>query len=349
MDSARSGNSAPYKIAIEVVRQLLQVGTERGLPVQQLLAEVNLDLSPLPDQPAYIDGRVVEQLLAFGLRQLQDPLPGLLVSRWQAMHVFGLVGLLVQTTATVGSLMETIIRVEPLLGDVGITRLRREPGTVHLVWDCRFTDPYVRFHAADFVLAAQAWGILTAARPGMRVLDAVHLQHPAPDDPALLQRYLDAFGCPVYFNQPEYRLVLPREVLDLPLPSADPQLHAVLEGHARRLLAERSSMQTLVDLARSRLHQLLQAGDASRERLADVLGMSSRTLHRRLEEAGSSYRGLLDDLRLEQARELLRDETLGVQEVALRAGFAEPNSFTRWFRQRTGIAPSEFRQQLRQE
>lgn len=338
----------PYKVAIDLVRQFIAAGTELGLPVEDLLARHGLTLAPLPDDPAFMAGPVFERILALGLRQLQDPLPGLVVAQRRIGTVFGLAGFLVQVSSTVGVLLETLMQVEPLAGDTGLTRLERDPGLLRLTWDCRFTDPYVREHAAIFTLAGYGWALLSAGKPGVRVLEAVHFRHAAPADPLQLRRYLTHFGCPVYFGQARNELLLAPSALELPLPSADPALYQVLEQHARKLMLERRNTPPFADLARSQLHQLLQAGEPSRERLAEALGMTGRTLHRKLQEAGTSYRELLDALRLDRARELLRDGGVSVQEVAQRAGFDESGSFARWFRQATGQTPSDFRAALLQ-
>lgn len=333
----------PYKVAIDLVRQFIAAGIELGLPVDELLARHGLVVAPLPDDPAFMAGPVFERILSLGLRQIQDPLPGLLVAQRKIATVFGLAGFLVQVSSTVGVLLETMVQVEPLAGDSGITRLEREPGIVRLTWDCRFTDPYVRHHAADFTLAGYAWAVLSAGKPGVKVLEAVHFRHEAPADPMQLRRYLSHYGCPVYFGQPRNELLLCPAALELPLPSADPALYQVLEQHARKLMLERRNAPPFADLARSQLHQLLQAGEPSRERLAEVMGMTGRTLHRKLQEAGTTYRALLDELRLERARELLRDPQLAIADVAAHAGFDETASFTRWFKALTGTTPSDFR------
>lgn len=334
----------PFKVSLELVRQFLQMGHELGLPVEELMARNGDELRPLPDQPAFVAGPLFEQLLATGLRLLQDPLPGLSLAQRRIATVFGLTGFLLQTSSTLGVLLETLIRVEPLVGDTGLTRVEHGPEGVRLSWDSRFSDPYVRDHAADFILAGFAWAVQLAGRPGTGVITAVRIRHAAPADPLLLRRYLTTFGAPVYFGQPENALELAPAALALTLPSADPQLYEMLEAHARKLIEERRNTPALVDLARSRLHQLLQEGEASRERLAESLGITGRTLHRKLAEAGTSYRELLDALRLDRARALLREPALSIQEVAERAGFDEGASFTRWFRAVAGMTPSEYRQ-----
>ncbi len=342
-------SNSNHKVAADLIRQVLTFAREHGLDVDQLMAQHAIGLETLPGEPAYISGQLVERLLAIGMPLMPDPLPGLFAGKAQMGALFGLAGFLVQTASTVGAVLETITHVEPLIGDTGNTRLCYEPGEAHIVWDCHFTNAYVRHHVADFIFCVYSWGISLTNRSGADLIRSVHFQHAPPSDPALVERYIEMFGCPVYFDQAENRIILPASVLDLPLPSADPALHEVLKMHAKKVLEERKNDVSLANLARSRLHQLINQGTASKENLADALHMSGRTLQRKLQEAGTSYRELFDELRLERARMLLRDSSITVQQVAEHAGFDEHNSFTRWFRQQTGAAPSEYRQRLTAE
>jgi AraC-like DNA-binding protein len=78
------------------------------------------------------------------------------------------------------------------------------------------------------------------------------------------------------------------------------------------------------------------------QQAADLLGMSRRTLQRRLEESDLSYRVLLDDTRRQLAECYLRDPKRQAKEISIVLGFAEQSSFTRAFRRWTGVAPSQF-------
>lgn len=340
-------DSDDFRVASEVMRQLLQISREHAVPVDALLQQEGITLTDLPAQPGFMSGKLVERIARLGIEHTPDPLAGLNASRWQITSIFGLAGFLVQTASTVGSLIDTLVRAEPLVGDAGLTRLRLEHDQAHLTWDCRFRDPLVRFHAADFILGCYAWGLNTAvSQPAQRILSAVHLFHPAPDDSSLVQRYIDIFDCPVYFDQPECMLVFPAEHLSLPLSGADPALHEILSAHADTLLAARNPQARFIDLARSRLYALWQQGEANRDQLAAALHVSERTLHRRLSEAGLSYRQLFDELRQQKARALLRDPAIPISTIADTIGFDEPASFSRWFQQQAGMKPSEFRRSL---
>lgn len=282
------------RVAVARVQQCLRLAHALGLPLETAAAGAGLALAPLPEAPDYVDGTTVEQLLALGLRLLDDPLPGLAAAAQRGAGAFSLADFQLQEARTVGTLLAMLIRQEPQDGDLVRTHLHLLPPAPRLGWNGAFADAFVREHMADFMLATYAGLVAGAAGPGLRVVQAVHLRHAAPAA-ALRRRYPDAFGCAVYFGQPDDALLLAPHALDLALPSADPALSSVLARGPRR--PARGPQPRLLDLARTLLHALLADGSASREGLAAQLGVHPRTLHNKLVEAGTSYRELLDELR----------------------------------------------------
>lgn len=333
----------PPRVSLERARQFLQLCRALGLPLDDALARAGLALAPLPEAPGFVGGALFERVLATGLRLVDDPLPGLALAQRQGGGAFTRADFLLQDARTVGALFATLIRIEPLAGDLGRTRLRQHGDELRLRWDSGLQDAFVRDQVADFLLATWAGLVFAAARPGLRVIEAVHFRHDGPPALPLLHRYLDTFACSVYFGQPDDSLLLAPHALDLLLPGADPGLAGLLERAARKPAPPRRPQPRLLDQARTLLHQLLVEGQASRERLAARMGIHPRTLHNKLVEAGTSYRELLDDLRLVIARNFLRDSPLAIHEVAERVGFDGGGTFARWFRQMTGASPSEYR------
>jgi len=98
-----------------------------------------------------------------------------------------------------------------------------------------------------------------------------------------------------------------------------------------------------VRLVQETITALLPAGYPAIERTAGALGCSPRTLQRRLHEAGITYGELADRVRAEAARDLLEDPGVRIYRIASALGFADPSSFSRFFRRMTGVAPREFR------
>ena len=124
-----------YKVAIDVVRQVLAFGREQGIPVDDIMSEYDFAIEALPGEPAYMSGPDVQKLLAVGFSLLPDPLPGLYAAKGQLASLFGLSAFVLQTSSTVGSMLQRLLQLEPLIGDTGLTKLSHEPGEVQLLRD----------------------------------------------------------------------------------------------------------------------------------------------------------------------------------------------------------------------
>ena len=163
--------------------------------------------------------------------------------------------------------------------------------------------------------------------------------HRAPRDSRDHERF---FGAPLRFATGENALVLPAALLDLPCHRNDPSLLSLLDRYAADRLGE-SQGTTFADRARAALSEDLQSGNVTAHRLAARLKVSVRTLHRTLAAESTSYRQLLDKLRLDLAERHLLDDRLSVAEVAFLVGFSELSAFHRAFKRWTGHTPATFR------
>ncbi|MNE68944.1 Transcriptional activator NphR [compost metagenome] len=139
--------------------------------------------------------------------------------------------------------------------------------------------------------------------------------------------------------------MVPQELLDHPLRQADAGLLRTLEEHALALLAGLDDEEPLPLRVKNALRQLLKDGLPRKERVAEHFGMTLRTLQRHLQQAGSSYQQILDELRQELASHYLLHSELPIQDIAQYLGFSEPRSFHRSFKGWTGMTPGEFRQE----
>ena len=163
----------------------------------------------------------------------------------------------------------------------------------------------------------------------------VRLTRPAPERPT---RHARLFGAPVAFGCAASALDVPAEAWRARLETADPLLQETL-----RQLAERIGLggagSDLELAVRARLRTLLPDGRGEAEAVARSLGLSGRTLHRRLSAAGRTFRQVLETFREAEAERLLSSGTLPLGEVALRLGFADQTSWNRAFRRWKGMSP----------
>jgi AraC-like DNA-binding protein len=108
-------------------------------------------------------------------------------------------------------------------------------------------------------------------------------------------------------------------------------------------LKARTSERSLVSSVRGAVADALPDGQPSKSRIARRLGMSERTLHRRLAEQGESFQDLVTRARREAAESLLRSGDHNLADVAFLTGFSDQSAFTRAFKRWTGETPAAFR------
>jgi AraC-like DNA-binding protein len=170
----------------------------------------------------------------------------------------------------------------------------------------------------------------------------VRLQRAGSDHAQALQR---ALGCPVRLGAVQDALVFPCAALEWSQQSGDPTLHAVLRRQADDQLATVPGPRSVRDRVVREIRRGLANGQEVREGpLAQSLGVSPRTLRRRLREEGSSFARLLDDVRREVALGQLSGPRPPIAELASQLGFSGVPAFYRAFKRWTGRTPADFRE-----
>ncbi|WP_071675109.1 AraC family transcriptional regulator [Nioella nitratireducens] len=162
-----------------------------------------------------------------------------------------------------------------------------------------------------------------------------------PGDPARLARFL---GTEVTYGN-EGGLLWSDEVARLPLISHDDDLWAMFEPHLQSAMVESGPTRSTAKRVRAALVEMLPAGRATSGALASHLGMSTRSLHRRLKQEGESFQSVLNATRTELSLHYLRQQDISIEEISYLLAFRDPNSFYRAFRGWTGMTPGEIRGQ----
>lgn len=152
------------------------------------------------------------------------------------------------------------------------------------------------------------------------------------------------FGCPVRFGAGENEIVLHRGDLARPIRSADNRLLTLLRRYCEDVLARHAERAPpVVERVERIIADGLPHGDVSLSGVASQLGMSTRSLTRRLAEHGTSFKVLVENLRRDLALRYLEGSTLGLMEIAFLLGYSEVSSFTHAFKRWTGKTPSSVR------
>ena len=198
--------------------------------------------------------------------------------------------------------------------------------------------------ASEFAIGTLLRGLRFVTRS--RLSDAmVRLRHAAPVDAALAEKILHA---PVEWTCDRDAVVGPRSWLQLPIAGADLELLDVLRDHANSLLAERKAQSDMSIVARVERIVLprLARGSIDAGAIAAELGMSTRTLTRKLGATGTSFAAVVDGLRCELAKRYVRSQEFSLKQTAHLLGFSEPAAFNRAFRRWTGRSPSAWRREI---
>ena len=171
--------------------------------------------------------------------------------------------------------------------------------------------------------------------------ELVAFPHPRSGD---LRDYKRFFGGDVEFGAKRPRIRFKLRDLDLPLRTSDDRLLGILQEHCRTVMESREPEQTsLLQQVARLIVDRLTADQAKLDVVASELGMSSRTLTRRLGAEGVTFNGLVDDLRHQLALTYLKDRGLSLTEIAYLLGYAEVSSFNHAFKRWTGATPSKVR------
>ena len=292
------------------------------------------------DSEERVPADTVHELLAGAVALTNDPTLGLKAARELSIGELGALEYAAGSARTAREALEVVGRYMHLLND-GLDVVFGDEGERVIV---RMNNSVVFPRAAeDFALAA--FRVPVEERMGdVEGPYEVHFQHRGPDDAAELNEYVTTFpGAKICFGSAFTGFVLDRAHLSRELPTQDAQLHSVLRSHADQLLAALPKVETATSRVRARLLEELRGGAPSAARVAKTLGMGARTLSRRLQDEGTSFKALLDDTRRSLALSYTKDSELLLADIALLLGFSHAAAFNRAFKRWTGVSPFDFR------
>jgi len=149
--------------------------------------------------------------------------------------------------------------------------------------------------------------------------------------------------CPVEFACAADSWVLPQSIMELPIVSEDSHLLQILEAHADDLLSERRTIAGLRGLVENQLLSLLPSGRVQAAMVANKLGMTERSLRRRLAAEGTTFSEILDRLRNGLALRYLEDQRTSLQQIAWLLGYSELAAFNHAFKRWFGTSPRRAR------
>ncbi|QFU76890.1 AraC family transcriptional regulator [Halioglobus maricola] len=305
-----------------------------------LLDELGIDSAVLERPENRISFDQQEALWGLAVERSGSPVFGLQFARAIQPASFGLMGYMVMNCSTIDGCLDVIVDYQFLAGQGG--SFRRTGCDQYPALDYQAVNPgdAVTAHRviAMFASIVSLGRWLAGGSYGLERLEVCSL--PGTD----LAPYTEYFECPVISGCDENRLFFAPTVLQLPVTHASEELLNLLTERADRLLSSLSLGPGVAARVAGLLATQLDQALPARKAIASQLGMSERTLQRRLQQEGTTYQQLLDQTRHHLALEMLRNRDVPLADVAAQLGFAEPSAFYRAFRKWQGVTPGDYRQ-----
>lgn len=252
---------------------------------------------------------------------------------------YGALGLAWKSAPTVRHSLERVERFCRLWTDNMTYELRDEPsGTLFVLH--RAGERRLGMRLSNEATLSSATSLIrqSAAFPPFAPR-AVYARHPAPGSTAEHEAY---FGCPVHFGAPVDALRIADADLDRPNQLADDGISRFLLSHLETEI-ESIDSEGVESLVQRVVMRSLSEGVPRMTDVARRLGMSERTLHRRLSEKSLTFKRVAEQTRRDLAQSLLHEERYSLAEVAFLTGFSEQSAFNRAFKRWAGQTPAAFR------
>lgn len=303
-----------------------------------VLARSNVTLAALQDPDTRVPAVDALGMMQAAIDISGDENLGLKLSQMYEPGMFAVLDYLAHSSTTLREAIERLCRYERIHQNGVRTTLRVEDNRAVLQQDLLVPFPVTR-HVIENGLANAL--VIGRKLTGLQLVPLdVCFTHEAPPDTT---EHVRLFGRMPRFGAETNALIFEARWLDQRLVKANPALAETLERHARDLLDKLSRSQSTADLVRDALTVLMRDGDTSVHHVAKHLGLTGRTLQRRLADEGTSFKDVIEELRVALSLRYLDEPSLGIEDVALMLGFSDSRAFRRAFRRWQKVSPSDYR------
>jgi AraC-like DNA-binding protein len=326
----------PY-IRCATLHGYAELARSLGLNPAQQMARVGLDLADLAVPNKWIPAAPAAWLLELSAADSGCEDFGLRLSERRRLATLGPLSVVLREEPDLSSALHLLIRHERSYNDAVHLQLTEANGLATLEIQPHLSEPTPTRQGLELVVGAIV-GIMRELMPTDWYPRAVRFSHRAPERLATHQRLLGPrlqFGC-------EFTgLLLPIEELAQPNVLVDPLLTPYRPQLLQAVPPPRAL--TLAEKVRELVETLLPVGRHSMPQVARSLGLTTRTLRRRLDDEQETYSSIVDEARTALAQRYLANGRYSLTDVAYQLGFGAPSGFSRWFRDRFGMSPTDWR------
>jgi AraC-like DNA-binding protein len=315
----------------------VELARSLGLDPVRLMTSVGLDVADLAAPEKWIPAGDVATLLQLSADRSGHEDFGLLLAGRRRLSTLGPLSVVLSQEPDLRSALRLLNGYERSYNEALHLRLDEGGGLATIRLWLEFAEPVPVRQSLELATAA-LHGIIKQLLGRSWEPLSVCFSHPRP---RTLDVYHDVFGARLQFDHPFTGLVLFTDQLDAPNTMSDPLLRPYAEQFLTSVPSPRGT--TLADRVRELVDVLLPLGRCSTAQVARNLGVTQRTLHRQLAAEGQSFSSIVHRTREALAERYLTADRYSLTEISDLLGFTTPSAFSRWFRQRFGITPSQWR------
>ncbi|MET0594144.1 MAG: AraC family transcriptional regulator [Polyangiaceae bacterium] len=320
------------------VPALVSLALRYHLRPEQLFRRAGIDLDAARAHGAGFSLREVERLVEAFMTESKIPEIALLLGEHIDAESVGLFGQLISTSPTAREALAVFATFKRLLHPSFDLRVEEEDGLAVVRYASNDELPIGdKPYYAEAILAS-------VVSLGRQFLGESYtprratFRHPSPSYANVYERI---FACPIVFDQPYDALFFAKGLLDRPMLGKSDAYHRTLRAQAEGDLGASSGLP--IAQVKRVLHARIADPDLDVGDVARVLGVSTRTLQRRLGEEKQSFRDLRDEVRFQRAKEALKLGDANIDEIAVSLGYRDRSNFVRAFTRWSGKSPSRFR------
>jgi len=312
---------------------------KQGKGVRPVLSGAGLTAQQVDNPTTRLEVRTQIKVLKLAAEELRDDFLGFHLARSFDLREIGLVYYVMASSEHLSEALHNCVRYSRINNE-GV-RLRFDLGrAATIALEYVDVERPLDIHHLEFwlVTLVRICRQLTDGRLAPHQLKVRHFRAHSPAE------FKNFFGTDVEFGADADEIVFSAPIASLPIVGRDTHLNKLLRKYAEEALASRPSEHATIRSGVERiLPKLLPHGRANASEVARQLGMSSRTLSRKLRNEGMSFAEILDELRAALAKRYLNDRELPVSEIAWLLGYREVSSLTHAFRRWTRTSPRQFR------
>ncbi|WP_456417245.1 AraC family transcriptional regulator [Thiolapillus sp.] len=333
----------PLSLYSPMLDLTFQTARSYGVDTDLLMKEYGIDAKLVTDPNARFRMEQIDALYDRIAELIDDPNFGLKAVQFWHPSQMGALGYAWLTSDTLRAAFKRYARFSKVVSDAVRLEIKETDDELSLDFHYLQKQSSQKFRIDGALATLMA---MTRANAGSDFHPkAVSFTFEEPEDTG---PYYALFQSPVSFNSPTNRFTITLEEADAPRSCSNIHLAQLHDQFMLEYVAQLDK-ENIIERVKVAITEELASGNISDALIAKKLFLTERTLQRRLQENGTTFKKLLTEVRIDLADNYIRDSKLSLNEISFLLGFSELSSFSRAFKNWTGSSPRNYRQEKRGE